>query len=81
MTWVKAETRSGHPDHVLSKSSGSDLVYKLSGSDPDSTLDHKHWRLVLIKVMNQVSLMVMMEAYLLILLKIFESIDCTIRVF
>ena len=26
----------------LSESSRSDVVYKISGSDPDSTLDHVH---------------------------------------
>ena len=31
---------SGHLGHILSGSSGSDLLYKLSGSDPDSTLYH-----------------------------------------
>ena len=30
----------GHSGHILSESSGSDPLYKLSGSDPDSTLYH-----------------------------------------
>ena len=29
----------GQPGHALSESSGSDLVYKISRSDPDSALD------------------------------------------
>ena len=39
----RVETGSGHPGHpghILSGSSGSDPVYKLSGSDLDSTLNH-----------------------------------------
>ena len=39
----RVETGSGHPDHpdhILSGSSGPDPLYKLSGSDPDSTLHH-----------------------------------------
>ena len=42
----RVETGSGHPGqpgHVLSGSSGSDPVYKISGSDPDSLLDHVHF--------------------------------------
>ena len=31
---------SGRIDHVLSGSSGSDPVYRISWSDPDSALDH-----------------------------------------
>ena len=41
--YIRVETGSGHPGHpghILSGSSGSDPVYKLSGSDPDSTLNH-----------------------------------------
>ena len=40
---VGVETRSGYPgqlSQVLSGSSGSDPVYKISGFEPDSTLDH-----------------------------------------
>ena len=40
---TRVETGSGHlgqPDHVLSGSSGSDLVCKISGSDLDSALNH-----------------------------------------
>ena len=43
---TRVETRLGHlgypgqPDQVLSGSSGSDPVYKISGSDPDSILNH-----------------------------------------
>ena len=40
---TRVETGSGHPGHpghILSGSSGSDPLYKLSGSDPDSTLYH-----------------------------------------
>ena len=46
---IRVETGSGHPGHpgqpghVLSGSSGSDPVYKISGSDPDSLLDHVHF--------------------------------------
>ena len=38
--YIRVETESGHPghpgqpDHILSGSSGSDLLYKISGSDP-----------------------------------------------
>ena len=32
---VSVETGSGQPGHIFSGSSGSDPVYKLSGSDPD----------------------------------------------
>ena len=32
----------GQPGHVLSGSSMSDLVYKISGFNPDSALDHVH---------------------------------------
>ena len=57
---VRVETRLGglshlgHSGHVLSESSGSDVVSKIFGSDPDSALDHLHsyWCLVLTKVMN-----------------------------
>ena len=41
----RVETGSGHPGypgHVLSGSSGSDAIYKISKSDPDSALDHVH---------------------------------------
>ena len=41
-TRTRVETGSGHPGHILSGSSGSDPLYKLSGSDPDSTLNHVH---------------------------------------
>ena len=40
---IKFETGSGHPGypghmgHILSGSSGSHLLYKISGFDPDST--------------------------------------------
>ena len=43
---IRVETGSGHsghlgqPGHILSGSSGSDLLYKISGSDLDSTLYH-----------------------------------------
>ena len=30
----------GHPGHILSGSSGSDPLYKISRSDPDPTLYH-----------------------------------------
>ena len=36
----RVETGLDFPGHILSGSSGSDLVYKLSGSDPDAALDH-----------------------------------------
>ena len=45
MVFNRVETRSGHldqPGHVLSGLSGSDPVYKISRSDPDSALDHMH---------------------------------------
>ena len=43
---VRVETGSGHKGylgklcHALSRSSPSDPVYKISGSDPDSALNH-----------------------------------------
>ena len=43
--YIRVETGSGYPGHlgqpchVLSGSSGSDPVYKISGSDPDSVLN------------------------------------------
>ena len=46
MVSYRVETGSGHPgyldqpSHVLSGSSGSYSVYKISGSDLDSTLDY-----------------------------------------
>ena len=46
MVSIRVETRSGHPgqpDHVLSRSSGSDLVYRISGSELDFALDHMHY--------------------------------------
>ena len=42
----RVETGFGHPGypgqlgHVMYRSSGFDLVYKISGYDPDSALDH-----------------------------------------
>ena len=42
-SYTRVETGSGHPGqpgHILSGSSGSDPLYKISGSDPDSTLYH-----------------------------------------
>ena len=45
---IRVETGSGHPGypgqpgHVLSRSSGSDPLYKISGCDPDSVLNHVH---------------------------------------
>ena len=39
-TGVRVETGSGHPGHIFAGSSGSDLLYKISESDPDSALDH-----------------------------------------
>ena len=45
---IRVETRLGHPiylgqaDHILSGSSGSDPVYKLSESELDYALDHMH---------------------------------------
>ena len=35
---IRFETGLGHPGHILSGSSGSDPLYKLSRSVPDSTL-------------------------------------------
>ena len=45
---IRIETGVGHPGHpdlpghVMSGSSGSDLVYKISECAPDSALDHVH---------------------------------------
>ena len=45
---IRVEIGSGHlgypgqPGHFLSRSSRSDLFYKISGSDPNSALDHVH---------------------------------------
>ena len=36
------ETRLGHPGHILSWLSMFNLLYKISGSDPDSALHHVH---------------------------------------
>ena len=47
-TCIRIETGVGHPGHpglpghVMSGSSGSDLVYKISESYLDSALDHVH---------------------------------------
>ena len=38
--WLKPG--GGHPSHIMSRSSGSDPVYKMSRSDLDSALDHMH---------------------------------------
>ena len=81
---IRVEPGLGHPGypghwgHVFSRSS----LYKIFGSDLDSALDHVHWQgsyLALIKLMNYEWLMVMMEVYLLVFLKIFRRIDCTIE--
>ena len=43
MVYVRVETGSGHPGqpgHILSRSSGSDPFYKISGSDLDYILYH-----------------------------------------
>ena len=43
MHQYRVETESvylGYAGHVFVVSSGSDQVYKISGSDPHSTLDH-----------------------------------------
>ena len=42
---IRVETGScypGHPGHILSGSSGSDPLYKISGSDPDSSYIVSH---------------------------------------
>ena len=67
---TKVEIRLGHLgylDHILSGSSGSNPLYKISGSDPDSALHHvcQWWYMALIKVMNFKCLMVMMKVYIL----------------
>ena len=36
----RVETRLGHPGHILLRSSRSDLLYKISGSDLNSALGH-----------------------------------------
>ena len=63
---TRVETGSGHPGHpgqpghILSGSSGSDPLYKISGSDPDITcVDDGVW-------------LVTMEVYFPILLKMFR---------
>ena len=38
--WFKVETKSGLLGHVLYGSSWSDLIYIISGYDPDSALDY-----------------------------------------
>ena len=38
--WVRVETGLDHPGNSLSRSSGSDPLYKISESGPDSVLDH-----------------------------------------
>ena len=55
MVSIRVETRSGHsgqPDHVLSRLSGSDLVYRICGSDQDSASHALLMVSLLIKVMN-----------------------------
>ena len=42
LIYAGVETGSGHLGHVLSGSSGSDLVYEISRSDSDSALNHGH---------------------------------------
>ena len=39
---IRVETGSGYPGHILSWSSKSGPVYKISMSDLDSALDHVH---------------------------------------
>ena len=39
---IRVETGSGHPGHILSWSSKSGPVYKMSKSDLDSALDYVH---------------------------------------
>ena len=45
---TRIETKLGYldhldqPSHILSRSSGSDPVYNISGSDTDSALDYLH---------------------------------------
>ena len=43
MVAIRVETGSSHPGHVLSWSSGYDSVYKISGLEPDSSLDYVHY--------------------------------------
>ena len=56
LTPARVEARLGHPSQLgdlescLSGSSRSDLVYKISASDPDSALDHVKWSRVLIMI-------------------------------
>ena len=46
IVYIRVKTGSGHlgylgqPADVLTRSSKSDPVYKISGSDPDSALNH-----------------------------------------
>ena len=45
MDLIGVETGLGYPgqlDHISSRSSGSDTLYKISVSNPDSILDHMH---------------------------------------
>ena len=45
MDLIRVETGLGHLGqlgHISSRSSKSDTFYKISGSDPDSVLDHMH---------------------------------------
>ena len=39
---IRVKTRSGYPGHILSWSSKSGPVYKISMSDLDSALHHVH---------------------------------------
>ena len=45
---TRVETGSGHPGHVLSGSSRSDPVYKISRFDHDSAVDHMYVHVLIV---------------------------------
>ena len=46
---TRIKTGLDHPGCILSGSSGSNPVYKITGFDPDSALDHVFYRGVIIQ--------------------------------
>ena len=68
--YIRVETASGHPGypgHILSRSTGSDPVYKISRSDPDSACV-----VIMASIPDKIAcLTIIVEVYLLILLQIF----------
>ena len=82
---IRVETGSGHLGqlgHILSGSSGSDPVYKNLIPMVWPRFYIKSCAVIMVSIPDQNNEMtVMMEEYLLIFLRIFWGIVCTIRVF